>query len=95
MENKQINIIMMKYKLSIKNISDMFNIPYRTVQNWVGGVSCPPIYVINMIDEILKLSHNLMDYERDIKHFYDRLEIATDLLHDNRISEAMSIIDNI
>ena len=42
-----------KYGLTIKYISDRFNIPYRTVQNWAGGQRECPSYIIGMMDEIL------------------------------------------
>lgn len=42
-----------KYNISIKQISDRFNIPYRTVQNWSSGQRICADYIVNMMDEIL------------------------------------------
>lgn len=49
--------LMSKYSLTIKQISDRFEIPYRTVQNWCAKGEnkreCPP-YVLKMMEEILR-----------------------------------------
>lgn len=48
--------LMQKYGMSIKDISDRFDIPYRTVQNWCTDSKshreCPK-YIVKMMDEIL------------------------------------------
>lgn len=43
-----------RYKLSQTALSKRFNIPLRTVQNWVGGQRSAPEYVIKMMIEILE-----------------------------------------
>lgn len=48
-----INGIRKIFNLSIKQISDRFDIPYRTVQNWVGGQRECPAYILKMMMEIL------------------------------------------
>ena len=48
-----IEMIKYKYSLNIKKISDRFDIPYRTVQNWCNGSRTCPGYIIKMMDEIL------------------------------------------
>lgn len=50
--------LMNKYGLTMKDISDRFNIPYRTIQNWCANSGnnkrkCPE-YVIEMMDQILR-----------------------------------------
>ena len=35
--------------LSIKELSDLLNAPYRTVQDWNSGKSKPPAWVLNLI----------------------------------------------
>jgi DNA-binding transcriptional regulator YiaG len=36
--------------MSLKQFSDYFNIPYRTLQHWIGGTrECPP-YLITLIE---------------------------------------------
>lgn len=49
----EIKDIKNKYRMSLKEISERFGIPYRTVQNWNAGVRECPEYVIRMMDEIL------------------------------------------
>lgn len=43
-----------KYRYNMKQLSDRFGIPYRTIQNWVGGQRECADYIINMMDEILE-----------------------------------------
>lgn len=43
----------------IKAVSDRFEIPYRTVQNWSDGTRTPPNYVYRMIVEIDQLEKTL------------------------------------
>ena len=45
--------------LSYRKIAERFGIPYRTMENWSGGKSKPPEYVLLMMQEILGL------YERE------------------------------
>lgn len=86
--------IMEYYNLSIKDISVRFDIPYRTVQNWAGGVSSPPSYVIKLIWRDIVNDNLIEDYKTASKNHYKLLDRASDLLHDERYKEAMSLIDN-
>ena len=89
-----INDIMDHFGLSIKEVSEKFEIPYRTVQNWAGGVSTPPPYVISMIWLII-CDEDIIEYsKRENKRLNDILDRASDLLHDDRYKEATSLIDN-
>lgn len=38
--------------MSIKEVSDKYSIPYRTVQNWKEGSRKAPSYIISMISKI-------------------------------------------
>ena len=89
-----INDIMNYYNLTIKDISDNFQIPYRTVQNWAGGVSSPPPYIIRLIWFNIVNEELIEDYKTESKKHYELLDRASDLLHDSRIKEAISLIDN-
>ena len=89
-----INDIMHYFGFTIKDISEKFNIPYRTVQNWAGGVSSPPPYVISMIWLII-CDDDIIDYsKRENERLNNILDRASDLLHDGRYIEAISLIDN-
>lgn len=46
--------LMERYGLTIKQISERFQIPYRTVQNWKLGTRECPEYVLKMMIEILE-----------------------------------------
>lgn len=50
---KDLYYIQHHYSMSIKQISDRFSIPYRTVQNWANGTRQCADYIIGMMDEIL------------------------------------------
>lgn len=52
-EKRNVKMVMSQYGYNIKGLSERFLIPYRTVQNWVGGQRECPDYVIRMMDEIL------------------------------------------
>lgn len=89
-----IKIIMNTYNLSIKDISERFEIPYRTVQNWVSGVSNPPAYVIKLIWNNIINESIIEENKIRERNYYNILDRASDLLHDSRIKEAISLIDN-
>ena len=75
--------------------ADRYNIPFRTVQNWVYGTNTPPAYIPRMIEHILRLENELEANNNFIARIDKDLELASDLLHDKRFSEAIEIIDNI
>lgn len=80
--------IMDEFDLHLTDVSTIFKIPYSTVQKWYYNVSTPPEYVLRMMRFVI-----INAYE--CKHMNDSLDKAKDLLHDNRIEEAIEIIDNI
>lgn len=45
--------LLKKYKMTIKEASDRFEIPYRTIQNWSSGQRECPEYILKMMNEIL------------------------------------------
>lgn len=47
--------IKVKYGMNIKQLSDKFNIPYRTIQKWNTGERSCPQYILEMMDRILEL----------------------------------------
>ena len=53
-ESTTIRDILANYGYTQSSLARRFGIPLRTVQNWCGGVSTPPEYVIGMIETILK-----------------------------------------
>ena len=46
-----------KHGLSIKQVSDMTSVPYRSLQNWEAGVRKCPDYVTNMIVTMIEQSN--------------------------------------
>lgn len=89
-----IHTIMNSFSLSIKEISDQFGIPYRTVQNWAGGVSTPPNYILIMMYNLLDMISLNRINDMIIEELRKTIEQASDLLHDDRPAEAMSVLDN-
>lgn len=97
-----LEVIMDMYDLTLKDISDELNIPYRSLQNWKYGASACPVYVIELISMyysnkylILSLSEKIKQDSRERAIIESKIEKAQDLLHDKRFSEAIEIIDNI
>lgn len=98
----QLKDIIITYGLNLKQLSVKFKIPYRSIQNWIGGKSNPPAYVINMMGWILALEDRnraavdeLTEQGKLIDYYGLKLDQASDLLHDQRFSEAIDLIDNI
>lgn len=87
--------IMEVYKITLPELSNKFNIPLRTIQNWVYGTNTPPAYIPRMIEHILRLENELDATNKFISQIDKDIELASDLLHDKRFSEAIEIIDNI
>lgn len=83
------------YHISIPELSTKFNIPQRTVQNWIYGINTPAAYIPRMIEHIIRLENELEANNKFIAQVDKDLELASDLLHDKRFSEAIEIIDNI
>lgn len=42
------------HRMNTRQLSDRFEIPYRTVQNWKLGLRECPEYIIKMMNEILE-----------------------------------------
>lgn len=83
------------YHITIQELSTKFNIPVRTLQNWIYGTNTPAAYIPRMIEHILRLENELEVNNNFIARVDKDLELASDLLHDKRFSEAIEIIDNI
>lgn len=49
-----INQISERTGMSYRKIAERFGIPYRTMEAWSGGKRKPPLYVLLMIDELLR-----------------------------------------
>lgn len=51
--------LLKKYKLTQTEFSRRFDIPLRTVQNWVAGARVPPDYVLKLVEFRLEKESNL------------------------------------
>lgn len=38
--------------LTQKQFAEEFNIPQRTIENWEGGKTKPPIYVVELLEKV-------------------------------------------
>lgn len=52
--NNKFHDVRIQARLTLTELSGLFNIPYRTVQNWDAGIRKPPEYVVEMMVYILK-----------------------------------------
>lgn len=57
----------LKANITQKTMSELFDIPLRTIENWEGGVSTPPKYVQGLIlDKLLQIQNESEDkYEQE------------------------------
>ena len=88
MDNNNIYNLMVEFGLVPEDLEKDLQIPKRTIENWIYGVSKPSNYMVKL----------LTCFYSDRKYFNwlnERLEKVQDLIHDNRISEAIEILDNI
>lgn len=46
-----------KMGLTQKQVSDIYRIPYSTVQKWEHGINNPPEYVLSMMMELYQLRY--------------------------------------
>lgn len=52
--------------LTMKKMSDLLEIPYRTIQNWENEVSTPPAYVERLvIRELERIRKEKEDEQKD------------------------------
>lgn len=62
-----------KHGLTIKQVSDLTSVPYRSLQNWEAGVRKCPDYVENMIVTMIEQKGKLFLIYRDTAD--DNIEI--------------------
>lgn len=86
----------------VRAVLETVGVNYSTYHSWETGRRTPPEYVINLIATVIMYADMLNDSENNskditeiIKYKEEKLELAQDYLHDGRIREAMSIIDNL
>ena len=53
--------------LTMKKMSDLLEIPYRTIQNWENGVSTPPPYVERLVIRELERIRKDKEEQEDSK----------------------------
>lgn len=46
---------------SQSKFAQYFNIPVRTLQTWEAGGTCPPAYVLGMMERILELESKILE----------------------------------
>ena len=52
-----------KYGLTIKQVSDLTSVPYRSLQNWEAGVRKCPDYVENMVVTMIENTFGKPDHQ--------------------------------
>ncbi len=54
----------MRHKMGLtqRQVSDIYRIPYSTIQKWEHGICVPPDYVLKMMWELYKLRNK--DFDR-------------------------------
>lgn len=60
-----------KYGLTIKQVSDLTGVPYRSLQNWELGVRKCPDYVSKMVVDILNQKFGTPDHQMFLEEFLE------------------------
>ena len=60
---KTIKELCEEYSIGQSELSRMYGIPLRTVQQWHAGHRNPPPYVVRMLDELLAQSRPVFDFD--------------------------------
>lgn len=63
-----------KYGLTIKQVSDLTGIPYRSLQNWEAGVRNCPDYVTKMVVGILDQKFGTPDHQMFLEELLDQFK---------------------
>ena len=63
-----------KYGLTIKQVSDLTGVPYRSLQNWEAGIRKCPDYVTKMIVDILDQKFGTPDHRMFLEEFLEMLQ---------------------
>lgn len=71
------NIDSLFKKHSIKELSDKFNIPYRTIQNWKSKINRMPDYLYYMITHTYTLESNIGFQQEEINLLRNEIEKIT------------------
>ena len=86
----------------VRSVLDTVGVNYSTYHSWETGRRNPPEYVSILISMVISYCDMLSDCESCNKDLVDKIEAidakldrAQDYLHDGRIREAITIIDNL
>lgn len=75
----------------IKNYSEKYGIPYRTVQNWKSGVNEPSEWLKNLLDRINTLENHIDFLDEEIS-YSKKLYQAEKEKYSNLLSKVSNII---
>ena len=68
-----------KHGLSIKQVENLTGVPYRTLQNWEGGIRKCPEYVTKMVVTMIENTFDKPDNQMFLEEFLEMLQ--SDLNH--------------
>lgn len=63
-----------KYGLTIKQVSDLTSVPYRSLQNWELGVRKCPNYVEKMVVTMIENTFGKPDHQMFLEEFLEMLQ---------------------
>lgn len=63
-----------KHGLTIKQVSDLTGVPYRSLQNWEAEVRKCPDYVANMIVSMIEQKFSVSDHQMFLEEFLEMLQ---------------------
>lgn len=63
-----------KHGLTIKQVSDLTSVPYRSLQNWESGERKCPDYVSNMVVTMIEQKFGTSDHQMFLEEFVEMLQ---------------------
>ena len=82
----------LKYGLTIKQVSDLTGVPYRSLQNWEAGVRKCPDYVSKMIVTMIDQTFNHPDHQMFLEELLEMFK--SDIKH-AKCEETKEYIENL
>lgn len=81
-----------KHGLTIKQVSDLTSVPYRSLQNWEAGVRKCPDYVSNMVVTMIEQKFGTPDHQMFLEELLEMFK--SDSKH-AKCEETKTYIENL
>ena len=91
-----INELRKQSGMTQKQFADYFEIPYRTVQNWEGGVNKCPEYLLKLMQNKIETTKEIPTIEeiQEMKHIATSEEVVMEYYDEATRCSFLLLIDN-